>query len=191
MFFPIPKTGCISIKTLINFDKYNGHVFATQTQQLYPDLWKKCFKFCFVRNPWDRLVSIWGYFRTMGSGSPRYKGPNAKMSDIIKEMPDFKTLVLWVQKRTVFIDRHFYPQKTWVCNNQTILMNFVGRFERLQSDWNIICDKVGRERSILPKLNSSIHKPYVELYDKETIDIVHKLYADDIRLFGYKFKEIV
>ena len=117
------------------------------------------FKFTFVRNPWDRLVSAYQYSKRFGNTT------------------DFKE---WV----VNIDpNHKYgPQYDFVKGS-----DFIGKFENLQEDFNIVCDKIGIPQQQLPHKNATKHKHYTEYYDDETRQIVAEKYAKDIEYFNYEF----
>jgi chondroitin 4-sulfotransferase 11 len=148
---------------------------------------KDYFKFSFVRNPWARMLSLWSY----------YKKRNIKpISDT-----DFKTFTENLETMTCKVNDHYYsnsqrkinllyPQyhfiSDWWGNN---ILDFVGRFENLQEDFNIVCDKIGIPYQKLPHKNKSKHKHYTEYYDDETREIVAEKYAKDIEYFGYEFGE--
>ena len=77
-------------------------------------------------------------------------------------------------------------------------VDFIGRFENLQDDFNHVCDKIGIEHKSLPHLNhegfyegKEIPPPihYSKHYDSELIEIVRNRCQADIDRFGYEFEE--
>ena len=61
------------------------------------------------------------------------------------------------------------------------MVDFVGRFERLERDFAYVADrmKCGRE---LAKVNIGGLRHYSSCYDEETRDIVRRVYAKDVEL---------
>ena len=86
-------------------------------------------------------------------------------------------------------NRYELPQAWWITSPKGKREEFyhIGRFEKLQEDFNIMCEKIGIPPQELPHLNKSEHKHYTECYNDETKKIVAKKYAKDIELFAYKF----
>jgi hypothetical protein len=122
---------------------------------------KDFLKIGVVRNPFSRVISFWRW-----SG----KFNNLSFSDFLKykKPPEyFSSFVL----------------------NGEFVMDCVIKFENLQQDFNIVCDKIGVPRQELPHTNKSKHKHYTEYYDEETKQIVAERYAKDIEHFGYEFRE--
>ena len=61
VFFHVPRTGGSSIEALNWWDEWTGHFPAARELADRPTY----FSFAFVRNPWDRFVSLYHYFADM------------------------------------------------------------------------------------------------------------------------------
>ena len=139
------------------------------------------YKFSFVRNPWDRFVSL--YFYCMTGSTMMQKNKNAK------PVLDFKSFCKLVKSgfyigNSYVWNTHYQPQTNFIDLPD---IDFVGRFENIQHDFDIVCDKIGFKQQQLPHTNKSKHKHYTKYYDDETREIVAEKYAKDIEVFGYEF----
>ena len=105
------------------------------------------FKFAFVRNPWDRVVS-WYCFE-----KKKFTNKKRDLTDI-----NFKQ---YIQNYENIWAHGFQYESTKCCD-------FIGKFENLQQDFNVICDKIGIPQQQLPHNNKTKHKHYTEYYDDET-----------------------
>ena len=93
-------------------------------------------------------------------------------------------------------------------SNGRLLVDFVGRFERLQQDFDEVCQRLDIDDSELPHRNPSNKRSrnlkrrvrnfvfrngegdkrhYTDFYDVETHEAVSRLYRRDIETFGYAF----
>lgn len=131
----------------------------------------KYYSFTFTRNPFDRLVSEYFYLKK------RLK----KLSKDIK-----KGLIFLSDKNETGISGNHCMQQYKFINDS---INYIGRLENLQQDFDTICDEIGIPQIDLPHKNKTKHKHYTEYYDDETRAIVAERYAKDIEYFGYKFGE--
>jgi hypothetical protein len=68
-----------------------------------------------------------------------------------------------------------------------IAVNRVGRYERLQQDFDDICSWLGLAQRPLPKINPTrlLCDPWPAYYDAETRDAVLRTHAIDFEKFGY------
>jgi len=140
------------------------------------------FKFAFVRDPYDRAVSYYCY--TIRVYTDRVKRGSTRRKDSIDTFSQFL---------------HGHEQmlvNQTACNyltgkdNDKVLVDFVGRFENLQGDFDKICDKIKLPRMILPYVNKSENRKkddYKKYYNDKIYDFVTNIYKDDLKMFGYKF----
>jgi len=195
IFVEVPKTGSTSIRSLIGKPEkphldiqelkkkfYQERLDNTKNpikNYIYKKIliyqWNNYFKFGFVRNPWDRVVSL--YLRKEG----------IQMSDKM----DFSTFVYWIQNSS---DTSIHPSKhknqlDWFLDeNKQIAVDFIGKFENINEDWQIISKKLGIEAS-LPHANKNLTKKkhYTEYYTEDLKEVIAEKFHTDIEYFGYEF----
>jgi hypothetical protein len=67
-----------------------------------------------------------------------------------------------------------------------IIVDYVGRFESLSDDFDIVCSTLGITAT-LERHNTSKHRDYRSYYDEETKQMVANHWKEDIERFGYTF----
>lgn len=129
----------------------------------------KCRRAVFVRNPFDRLVSCYEFFRSTKVRGPETRALSfAEWAARVCEAPD--------------ADIHHRPIAT-----DFLAPAFVGRVETMEDDWRRFAGWLGSEPPPIGRLNTSVRRPYRDYYDAETRRLVARAYAADLDLFGYRF----
>lgn len=150
------------------------HASALKIKNLLSeDLFTKFFKFGFVRNPWDLEVSLYFYICS---------NKNHKEHNIVKKLKNFDEYLEWrcfqymSQQKEVFYDE-----------NGNKLVDFIGKFENLNEDFQYITEQIGIKFVKLPHKNKSNHKNYRTYYNDHTCKLMQEYFKNDIELFGYEF----
>jgi len=213
VYFVIQKVACSSVKTALlplfdldarRFEKtwrdgsrsvavhtaFDASGLQVDRQAMLAGDYREHFKFAFVRNPYDRLVSCYvqKFARTNAPGlkasantdTELYAGmPFAEFVEAVHATPDEKA------------NAHFRSQHTVVCGpGGEPMADFVGRFENLQEDFGTVAKKIGAPELELPHRLKSRHResrPYTDFYDERLKGLAHKRYEKDIETFGYSF----
>lgn len=187
VFVHIPKTAGSSITISLGRDTkdYPTHTIARDV-----DL-TAAFSFAFVRNPWDRMYSLYNFIcqKHVGPGEKKRWSQQAYINMGFKKFildDDFLIPAAGDALAKKPIQRE--PQLTWIANTKNeILIDYVGRFEKLQDDFNYICKKTNT-KSTLGHQNKTKHGSYREAYDNEMIDFITTHHKIDIDTFGYGFE---
>ncbi|MCB9741380.1 MAG: sulfotransferase family 2 domain-containing protein [Alphaproteobacteria bacterium] len=158
------------------------HASARDARRYLPaEVFEPYFKFGFVRNPWDWHVSMY-HFILARSDHPRRA--------LVQAMPSFEAYLEWVRETPRPFTRGATKQQVEMLTDEdgALLVDFVGRYERLAEDFNAVCGRLGVQAR-LPHRNRSPHKPYRALYSPRARALVEEISAEDIALFGYRFEE--
>ena len=173
LFIHVPRTGGTSIEQAL-FPLAGGH----ETVRDFKYVPEGVFKFAFVRNPWDRFVS--GYFcrEKVAGFTISVDGFNRYIEYIACKYPgEFPVFGVY--------EDHFRPMYHFLLDdNDKIGVDFVGRFESLQKDWDYVCGILGVTVE-LEHHRKFAHPKYNQCYTLENWDYIKELYRKDIELFGY------
>lgn len=185
IFVHIPKCAGVSIRTELYGNMAGGHISFRKYLQIFgPVSTLKYFKFTFVRNPWDRLLSSYFYLKQGGywAGDERWFAQN------LAKYSSFESFVLeWLNEGAANSYVHFRPQVNYLrLFNSIDNMDYIGFFENISSDIQYVSSRTGRSIS-LKKTNKSNHLDYKTYYSNEMIDHVYSIYSADIIEFEYCF----
>jgi hypothetical protein len=186
IFVHIPKSAGRSVRECL-FDNARGahRTLAGYQAVLSPMLFAECFKFTFVRNPWDRLVSAFFYLKNKDMRSnQRWAKEN------LSQFRDFNEFVTqWVTRKNIWSYVFFRPQYQFICFDDTQpAVDFIGFYENLHSDFAAVCNRIKSSARLEEKNRNPLRtQDFREYYTNETREIVAEVYAEDIKLFGYAF----
>lgn len=188
IFTHIPKTAGISIGYSI-FGRHTGNHTTIAEYQMAFDRkeFNSFFKFTFVRNPWDRLLSAFLFLKNGG----RNKSNNGWAEKNLSSYKSFNDFVMkWVERKNINTIIHFKPQYKFITTPEILepKVDFIGFYENIEKDYEYICNKLFISKKLIFD-NKTIKKvnDYRFYYNDKTIEIVSDVYKEDIELFGYKF----
>ena len=195
IFVHIQKTGGNSVRTALGGDIFDArkHFRARELREYYGRAtWDSCFKFSFVRNPWDRLVSWWSMIdNSQGLCRSAHNRQTSFSATCSSEPQSFEEFLLRCDDEIVDSDGRkniFRNQIDYLVDDDgAIIVDYIGRFERLQEGFDEISRRLGRAPVALPRTNASEHAALREYYTPAMADIVARRYARDIEQFGYRF----
>lgn len=154
------------------------------------------FAFAFVRNPWDRLVSC--YRDKIGGEVDDFTHFTQRpgVADCLARFPAFTagmSFAAFIEAVTGIDDQeadpHFRSQHTFVTDaSGQIAIDYVGRFETLAADVEVVCRRTGIPRPVLPQLQRAAQRvDYRDYYTPRSRQLVAQRFAADLELFGYSF----
>lgn len=196
IFIATPKTGTTSIESKLKIFSENLKLSDEASDRGNPNLkhitlegiiahceqnLSDYFSFTFSRNPWDRHLSIYKYYKKMvahwGDNPGKWKSVCEEYKRRVDDFDDFNEFVEGVPNFKEL-------QTRWITDN----IDFVGRMETLQDSFDNICSRIGIQQIELPHLNISNKIDYKKVYNDKSIDIVSQAYKKDIDYLKYNYE---
>lgn len=187
IFIHVPKCAGQSIRSTLFENLLPGHIQVSTYQLVFPrPVFESYYKFTFVRNPWDRLVSAFLFMKVGGA----HRKDKLWAETNLSQFSTFEEFVKQgLKQETVQTWPHFRPQVKFLKGqNGKIELDFIGRFENIREDFEIVRNKLRINRELLYINKTTIKKDhYRTYYTDELKQIAADIYADDIRSFDYEF----
>lgn len=189
IFVHIPKTAGISIAAALDLACTQCHYPAREIKQILNKaefgkiIWQNYFKFSFVRNPWSWIISNL-FFHANIFNIPI--DPSTFLTDWMTngQINITNELTLRISR---IMERGQY---SFLSEEDTLLVDFVGKFENLQQDFEYICNEIGVPQTILLHKNKTReYKHYTEYYNEDAKQFIATKFAKEIKSFGYTFEK--
>lgn len=163
-------------------------------------------RFCFVRNPYDRLLSAYKskitnrgdtqYWWLQNAIRERFKYPDGNrcranmvtFADFVHFLSDCGGKVRYELKPDAIFDGHFNAQ-TRILRQDLIDYDFIGRFENFADDFRAVLKRFGAPGEtvalVSERRNVSAHVPTDEMYSRDLAALTYDLCRDDFEAFEY------
>ncbi len=182
--FYVPLSVCSRLSSLFSHrlgSKFPRHSKVIAAYEMLPrEFFNELFKFAFVRNPWDLQVSSFHHIRR-------------ERPHLMDGIEDFETFLRWKldpdRPYQYHIDTSIELQSDYLVDlHGKVLVDFIGRYERLEEDFREVCEKVGLKNIHLPhKRKAKDRTNYTDYYNSYTKQLVADHFRKDIEMLGYEF----
>jgi len=158
-----------------------------QLKEMFPDCFNKYFKFCIVRNPFERFVSKF-YFR-------RYKpidGPVFEWDD--RDAQALLPQLYWITDREI-VPKHEKSTVTFYRGDShfgNIVVDEMIRMENLNSGLKKVFNNLGVYVNVdgMKNFHKIGVKDYKQFYTQDLRSLVSYVYRDDLMRLNYAWEDL-
>lgn len=171
---------------------YDMLTLSKNMYNLNPD---DLFIFTIVRNPWERMLSMYLFYHKTNYNSPEFFSGNATIDNDFNNWIEYIYSNKFDRKRKhgeINVFKHcFCNQLNWIKYKDT---NYIIKNVNIYKIENLNLDDFLKNTLKLNNVNAfkqvhpTKHKHYSNYYNSNSIKLVEKHYRDDIKYFGYKFE---
>ena len=138
-------------------------------------IWNEYFKFSFIRNPWDLVVSTYHWWLETSWDDEQQTGQK------VRALKNFEEYVFSLYLRTETCSEYIMDGKG------NCLVDFIGRQESLERDFAYICGRLNLPNIELPQKNASQHRDFRSYYSQAMQETVAQKFKWDLKNFQYSF----
>lgn len=199
IFVHIPKNAGTSVYRALGFT-HTFHATALEYRNALSKTYDDFFSFCFVRNPFDRFLSLYNYARLDESYYHSAINPSKTIYgkhldyDILvnASLEQAADLLLEGKLRHDNAWNHWRPQMDWILDEENnVIVNYIGRVEDIRMDFQNVCNilklPAGNELSLLNTSNNK-KTDYRQLITSTMREKLEFYYKADFDFLGYSFE---
>lgn len=172
-FVHVPRTGGTSVRAALGIHEPETHLTAEECRRRRAEV----RLFAFVRNPWERAVSIYAFFLRGRRVTP--VGFRRWVAEGMPHPSGHRPTLYAGEPYAIDVTA---PQSAFLEGG----VDWIGRHETLADDFRSLCEWLGIDRRALPCENGSEHPAPADLYDDCTLNRIGDLYREDIEWLGYQ-----
>lgn len=155
---------------------WNHMPAALIRQQLGEPIWSSYYKFCVIRNPFEKVISMFFFEQRRGA------------VEVVVPAQAAAVFEHWVLAAKLPVDREMYLIDGVLC------MDALVRYEHLASDLEAVCRHldIPWDHTALPAYKAGIRPAWAsasELYTDRARRKVEEVFAYELRSFGYRYDD--
>jgi hypothetical protein len=167
------KTGIIGGRgEHVSLPWYNHMPASHIKNQISEDVWNNYFKFCVIRNPFDKAVSAFYFLHDKTAG-----------------VGEFREWLMRVGAKNAILDRDRYMIGGEIC------VDYFIKYEKLFEGICEVCKRLKipqPSRSSIPKLKTGRRRRGIILrdyYDKRCLRMIENIFRFELQHFGYDYTQ--
>lgn len=185
IFVHVPRAAGTSVANALFEEGDRGHIPLYAYQSFDADRYQRYTKIAFVRNPYSRLVSAFHQVKFNAHNEKVQAWAERYLSDIDTFDVFLDRLHASLSFRLVVMSlAHFRPQWEFLMIDGEIAVDFLGRFETINRDFERLAEQLSVDAR-LGHMNRSDHDAYLSYYTESTSAIVRRIYQKDFALLDY------
>lgn len=152
------------------------------------------YMFTFVRNPWERMLSMYLFYHKNNFNAKEFYSNNKEIDN------DFNKWIEFIysdnfNKKLLHGDVNIFKycfsnQLNWVKDNKGDIIKGINLFKIENTNPHDFLTKTLNLQDVdgNTRLNTTKHEHYSKYYNKKSIKLVEEHYKEDINYFNYKFE---